>query len=51
MFYTGGADKKQLTAAMKEVLPPFMIPNSFKPIDEMPLNKNGKIDRKALEQL
>jgi len=51
MYYTGDADKKQLTAALKTVLPPFMIPNSFKPIDEMPLNKNGKIDRKALEKI
>ncbi|MBE5835297.1 MAG: amino acid adenylation domain-containing protein [Butyrivibrio sp.] len=51
MFYTGDADKKQLTGALKEVLPPFMIPNSFKPIEDMPLNKNGKIDRKALEKL
>ncbi|MCR4901762.1 MAG: amino acid adenylation domain-containing protein [Butyrivibrio sp.] len=49
MFYTGDADKKLLLASLKEVLPPFMIPNVLKPIEDMPLNKNGKIDRKALE--
>ena len=28
-----------------------MIPSKFIKIDEMPLSKNGKIDRKKLEEL
>jgi tyrocidine synthetase-3 len=33
-----------------EELPPFMIPNFFVYIDEIPLNPNGKVNRKALPQ-
>ena len=40
-----------LLAALKESLPPFMQPNTAVQLDEMPLNKNGKIDRTALAAL
>ena len=35
---------------MKELLPVFMIPNKAIQLEEMPLNKNGKIDRNALKE-
>ena len=48
LFYTGERDKKELSKALRTILPPFMIPNTLIPLAEMPMNKNGKIDRKKL---
>ena len=47
-FYTGSAEKNDIIAALRELLPAYMIPNLFMQVDAMPLNKNGKIDRAAL---
>ncbi|MEG0091760.1 MAG: AMP-binding protein, partial [Oscillospiraceae bacterium] len=49
-FYDGGADKKQITAAIKTTLPAFMLPNVFVKLDTLPMTKNGKIDRAKLKQ-
>lgn len=48
LFYTGEADKKLIAKTLRGMLPPFMLPNKTVPVDEMPLTKNGKIDRAAL---
>ena len=48
LFYTGERGKKELEEELKLVLPPFMVPGKVLPLEEMPLNKNGKIDRQAL---
>ncbi len=48
LFYTGDREKVSLMKELRTVLPPFMLPNSLVPVEEMPLNKNGKIDRKKL---
>ncbi len=48
LFYTGERDKMSLMKELRTVLPPFMIPNAVIPVEEMPLNKNGKIDRNKL---
>ena len=48
MFYTGDIDKKALTGKLHDALPPFMMPNNVKQIEQMPLSKNGKIDRAKL---
>ena len=48
LFCTGICDGKELFKELRESLPPFMLPNSVHMLDEMPLNKNGKIDRKQL---
>lgn len=48
LFYTGEREKKELVKELRGVLPPFMIPNSLVQVEEMPLNKNGKIDRNKL---
>ena len=47
-FYTGDVDKTAIIAELREMLPSYMIPNIFMQVEQMPLNKNGKIDRNAL---
>ena len=52
LCYTcGPAQKAQIVEALHVTLPAYMIPNLFRTIDAMPLNKNGKIDRNALMAL
>jgi D-alanine--poly(phosphoribitol) ligase subunit 1 len=41
---------RRLKGELAENLPAYMIPTTFKYLDELPLNNNGKIDRKALAQ-
>lgn len=43
-----GADGAAIRRRLKETLPAVMVPREIHVIDEMPLNVNGKIDRKAL---
>lgn len=45
-YYVGTIDKSDLHRVMKETLPVFMIPGFIRKLDEMPITKNGKIDRK-----
>ena len=47
-FYIGNIEPKELHGKLSTKLPVFMIPNVLKQIEEFPLNKNGKIDRKQL---
>ena len=42
---------RRIKAQVRDVLPSYMIPRTFKYLDEMPLNANGKADRKALATL
>ena len=50
-FTCGEADKRAITEGLRQTLPAYMIPNLFMQVDQMPLNKNGKIDRNALLEL
>lgn len=50
-FYIGDIDKKELFTYLKEFLPIYMIPSQMYKMDEFPLTKNGKIDRKKLMEL
>ena len=38
----------QLRGDLKSILPSYMIPSIFIPLDKLPINDNGKVDRKAL---
>ena len=52
-YYTGSsaALKKEIVTGLKDKLPEYMIPNVFRYLEEMPLSKNGKVDRNYLRQL
>jgi non-ribosomal peptide synthetase component F len=50
LIYSGEIGKEELSERLKGKLPPFMMPGKTVPLSELPLNKNGKIDRKALEK-
>lgn len=51
-FYSGKEkDSKDFVKELKLCLPVYMIPSSFVFIDNMPITKNGKIDRKHLENI
>lgn len=50
-FYQGDMDKRSLARTLKTYLPDFMIPNVFRQIEEMPITKNGKIDRAKLKEI
>ena len=47
-FYIGNKSEVEIRQILKEHLPIYMIPTKWISISEFPLNKNGKIDRKAL---
>ena len=47
-FYVGTPEAKEIIDGLAGKLPRFMIPNVFCKVEQMPITKNGKIDRKAL---
>lgn len=50
-FYIGDIEPSLLKSELREKLPVYMLPTSLIKLDEFPLNKNGKIDRKKLMEL
>lgn len=44
-------DQKVMMKHAASILPPYMIPTHWVVLDELPLNKNGKVDQKALKTL
>ncbi|MCR5775206.1 MAG: amino acid adenylation domain-containing protein [Lachnospiraceae bacterium] len=51
LYYTGSIDKKDVTENLQRRLPQYMVPGRTVQVESMPMNKNGKIDRKALAEL
>ncbi|MFJ4184891.1 amino acid adenylation domain-containing protein [Kitasatospora sp. NPDC089509] len=49
-YATGGADGTEVRAFAAGLLPAYMVPATVMMIDALPLNANGKLDRKALPQ-
>jgi amino acid adenylation domain-containing protein len=47
-YTSGDADTAELAVLLKSKLPHYMVPSYFVKVDAFPLNKNGKIDRRAL---
>ncbi len=50
-FYAGREDKAGIVSELKKKLPEYMIPGVFRFMEELPLTKNGKVDRMGLKQL
>lgn len=50
-FYSGDAQRGEIIDDMKTKVPEFMVPNVFVQVEEMPLTKNGKLDRSLLKEL
>ncbi|MFC5055683.1 amino acid adenylation domain-containing protein [Saccharothrix xinjiangensis] len=47
-YVVGAVDRAALAAGVAEVLPEYMVPSVLVVLDELPLNANGKVDRRAL---
>ena len=43
--------KSEIINLLSKNLPHYMIPSDFKFIEKMPLNQNGKADKKELEKV
>ena len=50
LFYAGDIEKDDLVERLHELLPPYMIPNTTRRLEQMPLTSSGKIDRKGLAE-
>lgn len=51
LFCNGQIDKHQILNVIKMNLPKYMIPGRIVVIESMPINANGKIDRKKLQEM
>ncbi len=49
-YYVGEIEGKDIRHTLSATLPVFMLPGTYVKLSEMPLNKNGKIDRKSLHR-
>ncbi|HYR08135.1 MAG TPA: amino acid adenylation domain-containing protein, partial [Longimicrobium sp.] len=47
-YVVGDAPAEALRAHLRQSLPEYMVPQAIVPLDRLPLNANGKVDRKAL---
>ncbi|AGW90328.1 MULTISPECIES: hypothetical protein [Cupriavidus] len=43
-------DAEQVINALRTRIPPYMLPSRVIPLESMPLNLSGKVDRRALHQ-
>lgn len=50
LFFAGAADEAALSAALREKVPRYMLPNRIYKQARLPLTANGKLDRAALRQ-
>ena len=49
-YYVGDENKKKIIDEMKTKVPEYMVPNVFLNVEELPVNKNGKTNRKLLRE-
>jgi len=51
LFYVGDITPAEMADFMKSKLPRYMVPNTIRTLESMPLTTNGKIDRIALQRM
>ena len=49
LVYQGKISDKEIIDGLKDKVPHYMLPNVMKKVRNMPMNQNGKIDRKYLK--
>ncbi|ADL34923.1 AMP-binding enzyme [Butyrivibrio proteoclasticus B316] len=50
LFYTGYIKSDRIRRELRNTIPVYMLPNRIIQLVEMPVNKNGKIDRNGIKQ-
>ena len=50
MYFEGKGNENDIRAFMKNKLPKYMMPNKILKMRQLPLNENGKIDKKKLQE-
>ena len=50
-YVVGPSPKEDLRAYLKEQLPDYMVPTAIIPLQRVPLNANGKVDRQSLLEI
>ena len=48
---TNNKDSKYIRTELEKLIPGYMMPKTIKIIDKLPINQNGKVDRRALSEL
>lgn len=51
LYYSGEATKRELSLALRELIPGFMVPRKIIQLDELPKLPNGKIDIRTVEEM
>lgn len=49
LFFVGNCDERELSAALKDKLPRYMLPGKVFRLDALPLTENGKLNRLELK--
>ena len=50
IVYVGTIGEDDLRKYLNTLLPEYMLPNIYHRLESMPINMNGKIDRKKLKE-
>lgn len=50
-LYVSNNDSNNIKQELEKLIPGYMMPRTIKIVDKLPVNQNGKIDRKALSEL
>lgn len=50
-YYVGSADAEALKAGMRQVLPGYMVPGAMMCLETLPVNRSGKLDKRALPDI